>query len=60
VFAGGRLTIGANPGTAVTSDYARDGEYPYSGQIESITIVAGDDASEPPVAVRIRAAMVTD
>jgi arylsulfatase len=59
VFAGGRLTIGANPGTAVTSDYARDGEYAYSGQIESITIIGGDDATEPPLAVRLRAEMVT-
>lgn len=58
VFAGGRLTVGANPATPVTPDYARDGEYPYTGRIESITIVGGDDAAEPSAAERLRAAMV--
>jgi arylsulfatase A-like enzyme len=47
-FFGGRsLTIGANPGTPVTDDYARGGEYPYTGQITSVSITAQPDVAEP-------------
>ena len=47
LFGGGGLTIGANPGTPVTSDYARGGEYPYTGQINSVAITAQPDVAGP-------------
>lgn len=36
LFGSGRLTVGANPGTPVTSDYVRGGEYPYTGRIGEV------------------------
>jgi arylsulfatase A-like enzyme len=47
IFSGGKLTIGANPGTPVTDDYARGGEYPYTGLIDAVTIEAHPDGTEP-------------
>ncbi len=47
-FSYGRLTIGANPGTPVTDDYARGGEYPYTGRVRSVRIDTAQDAVAPP------------
>jgi arylsulfatase len=58
VFAGGRLTIGANPGTPVTADYARGGEYPYTGRIRSVTVTALPDGAEPSPRQFLEAEMV--
>jgi arylsulfatase len=46
-FVGRGLTIGADPGTPVTDDYAGGDEYPYTGKIERVDIVAHTDANEP-------------
>lgn len=58
VFAGGRLTIGANPGTPVTPEYAGRGEYPYTGRIQSVTITALPDGAEPSKRQLMEAEMV--
>lgn len=59
MFSGGRLTVGANPGTFVTDDYlATSGEYPYTGTIESVTLDAGGDREEPSPSAKLRAEMV--
>ena len=46
-FGAGRLTVGANPGIPVTEDYARGGEYAYTGRIGEVTISAAGAGYEP-------------
>jgi arylsulfatase len=47
LFSIGRLTVGANPGTPVTDDYARGEEYRYTGTIREVTVTTSADGFEP-------------
>ncbi|NKS72671.1 sulfatase-like hydrolase/transferase, partial [Rhodococcus hoagii] len=59
LFGSGRLTVGANPGTPVTSDYARDGEYRYTGRIGEVTLETEAAGGRPTDAQRLAAELVT-
>jgi arylsulfatase len=59
LFGSGRLTVGANPGTPVTSDYVRGGEYPYTGRIGEVTLETEAASSWPTNAQRLEAELVT-
>ncbi|WP_235736925.1 arylsulfatase [Nocardioides alcanivorans] len=47
VFGQGKLSIGAQPGIPITDDYARGGEYAYTGKIGEVVLATGDDVVEP-------------
>ncbi len=59
LFGSGRLTVGANPGTPVTSDYARGDEYRYTGRIGEVTLETEAAGGRPTDAQRLAAELVT-
>lgn len=59
LFGSGRLTAGANPGTPVTSDYARGDEYRYTGRIGEVTLETEAAGGRPTNAQRLAAELVT-
>lgn len=53
------LDVGIDRGTPVTDDYGTRDGYRFTGRIERVEIVTGDDALAPPIEQQVEAALIS-